>query len=53
MLTESVTLSVNTLNESNWPLFVEDMTRRASGVGKILKRAYLGLERLRMGRGHP
>ncbi|HEX2751136.1 MAG TPA: cupin-like domain-containing protein [Verrucomicrobiales bacterium] len=49
MLTESVTLSINTLNKSNWGNFKEDMTRRASGPGKLVKKAYLALERMRFG----
>ncbi|HWB01685.1 MAG TPA: cupin-like domain-containing protein [Verrucomicrobiales bacterium] len=48
MLTHSITLSVNTLNDTNWANFREDMTRRASGPAKCLKCAYLGLEHLRL-----
>jgi ribosomal protein L16 Arg81 hydroxylase len=49
MLTESVTLSINTLNKSNWANFCEDMTRRASAPAKLVKKAYLALERARFG----
>jgi hypothetical protein len=48
MLTDSITLSINTLNAHNWPQFCEDMTRRASPAARFLKRAYLAVERLRM-----
>jgi ribosomal protein L16 Arg81 hydroxylase len=48
MLTTSITLSTNTLNRTNWRQFREDMTRRSSGAARLLKHAYLGLERLRL-----
>ena len=51
MLSPSITLSTNTLNATNWPLFCNDMTRRASGIGRMAKRAYLAVERMRLSRG--
>ena len=41
MLTPSITLSINTMNTSNWANFVEDMTRKAHGPAKLVKSAYL------------
>jgi hypothetical protein len=41
MLTPSITLSINTVNSSNWANFTEDMTRKAGSVGRLMKRAYL------------
>ena len=41
MLTPSTTLSINTMNTTNWSNFVEDMTRHASGPGRLVKSAYL------------
>ncbi len=41
MLTPSITLSINTVNRSNWGNFSQDMTRKASKVGRVLKHAYL------------
>lgn len=41
MLTPSITLSINTMNTTNWSNFVEDMTRHASGPGRLVKSAYL------------
>ena len=48
MLSPSVTLSTNTLNATNWHLFADDMSRRASGPAKLAKRMYLAIERLRL-----
>jgi histone arginine demethylase JMJD6 len=50
MLTPSTTLSVNTLNQSNWSNFCDDLTSRASGPARLLKRAYLALEHARFTR---
>lgn len=47
MLTPSITLSINTVNGSNWANFSEDMTRKAGVVGRTLKRAYLNAARIR------
>jgi histone arginine demethylase JMJD6 len=47
MLSPSVTLSTNTLNATNWGNFCQDMTMRASGAGRLFKKAYLALERMR------
>ena len=47
MLSPSVTLSTNTLNATNWANFCEDLTRRTSGVAKLVKKSYLTAERLR------
>ena len=41
METPSITLSINTVNASNWRNFAEDMTRKASGLGRLAKAAYL------------
>ncbi len=41
MLTPSITLSINTMNTSNWANFTEDMTRKASGPARLVKSAYL------------
>ena len=44
MLSPSITLSINTLNRSNWKGFCEDMTYRRSGIGTRLKSGYLFAE---------
>ena len=41
MLTPSITLSINTMNTSNWANFAEDMTRKTKGPARLLKSAYL------------
>lgn len=43
MLTPSITLSINTVNTSNWANFAQDMTRKARGPAKWTKSAYLAL----------
>ena len=41
MTEPSITLSINTVNRSNWSGFAEDMTRKASRPALYLKKAYL------------
>lgn len=41
MLTPSITLSINTVNRSNWSGFTEDMTRNAGRPARLVKSAYL------------
>jgi histone arginine demethylase JMJD6 len=41
METPSITLSINTVNASNWSNFAEDMTRKATGLARFAKTAYL------------
>ena len=41
MLTPSITLSINTMNTSNWANFAEDMTRKSKGPARLLKSGYL------------
>lgn len=37
----SITISVNTVNKTNWANFTEDITRSSHGLPKLLKKAYL------------
>jgi hypothetical protein len=46
MLTPSITLSINTLNTSNWKNFTEDMTRNGGTATRLVKGAYLASSRL-------
>ena len=41
MLTPSITLSINTLNTSNWQNFKQDMSRNGGKLAKVVKHAYL------------
>ena len=47
MLTPSITLSINTVNASNWANFAQDMTRRSGAAARPVKKFYLGLSALR------
>lgn len=46
MLTPSITLSINTLNSSNWKNFTQDMTRNGGKAAKAVKGAYLASSRI-------
>jgi hypothetical protein len=46
MLTPSITLSINTLNTSNWGNFQQDMTRNGGTASRLVKHAYLTASRL-------
>ena len=41
MTEPSITLSINTLNRTNWSGFAEDMTRNSSRAALLVKQAYL------------
>jgi histone arginine demethylase JMJD6 len=43
MLTPSITLSINTVNTSNWANFAQDMTRNAHGPARLVKSTYLAM----------
>jgi len=47
MLTPSITLSINTLNPSNWQNFQQDMSRNGGKAAKLVKNAYLTASRLK------
>jgi len=47
MLTPSITLSINTLNTSNWQNFQQDMSRNGGKAAKLVKNAYLTVSRLK------
>jgi len=49
MLSPSITLSVNTLNRSNWRNFCADITHKARGPALLAKSAYLMAELSRYG----
>lgn len=49
MLTPSITLSVNTLNRSNWKNFAYDIKRKAHGPALVAKSIYLMSELCRFG----
>lgn len=47
MLSPSITLSINTVNGSNWDNFAEDMTRKAGKATRWLKQSYLAASKAR------
>jgi histone arginine demethylase JMJD6 len=47
ILSPSITISTNVLNESNWHNFTEDMQRNTGSAGRLVKSAYLAAEHAR------
>jgi hypothetical protein len=47
ILSPSITVSTNVLNESNWDNFTEDMQRHSSSAARLVKSIYFSAEHAR------